>query len=63
VPIFTSDNFWRYGRATLRILILTNPLFWLYQIPPVGRAVRWMLRPFRRKRGEQEGQRTFRVRR
>lgn len=63
VQIFSGDNFWRFSRAAIRILIITNPLFWLYQIPPVGRAMRWMVAPIGRLFRRRETQRTFRVRR
>jgi lipopolysaccharide export system permease protein len=63
VRIFSADNVWHFGRAALRIIILTNPLYWIYRIPPVERFLKWVLRPvgklFRRK----ETARTFRVRR
>lgn len=63
IRVFTAENFWRFGRASVRLFIVTNPLYWLYRIPPVGRAMRWVLAPLRKRFGRKEQQRTFRVRR
>ncbi|MBK9450427.1 MAG: LptF/LptG family permease [Bacteroidetes bacterium] len=63
VPIFTGDNFWKFSRAFVRILIITNPLYWLYQIPPVGRAMDAIGRPIAKLFRRKEEKRTFRVRR
>lgn len=60
VGIFTPDNLWHFSRNLVRIIIITNPLYWIYRIPPVGRAVDWLFGKLFRKR---ETQRTFRVRR
>ncbi|MFN8394343.1 MAG: LptF/LptG family permease [Bacteroidia bacterium] len=63
IQLFSGDNLWRFSRNLVRLLIITNPLFWLYQIPPVGRAMRWIASPIGRLFSRRETKRTFRVRR
>ena len=63
VPIFSGDNIWRFARTAVRLLIVTNPLYWLYRIPPVGRAVDFVFRKIGRLFGKKEEKTTFRVRR
>ncbi len=63
VRFFTTDNIWHFTRNVLRIIIITNPLYWIYRIPPVGRFVHWVLKPLARIFVRKESKRTFRVRR
>jgi lipopolysaccharide export system permease protein len=63
VRIFTTDNIWRFSRNALRIIIITNPLYWLYRIPPVGRFLIWAISPLGKLLRRKETKRTFRVRR
>jgi lipopolysaccharide export system permease protein len=63
VRIFTTDNMWHFSRNVLRVIIITNPLYWLYRIPPVGRFVHWVATPIGRLFRRKEQERTFRVRR
>jgi lipopolysaccharide export system permease protein len=63
VRVFTADNFWRFARQAVRILIITNPIYWLYRIPIMGRAMRFVFTPIGRLFRRKEEKRTFRVRR
>jgi lipopolysaccharide export system permease protein len=63
VRIFTTDNIWHFSRNALRIIIITNPLYWLYRIPPVTRFVHWAAAPIAKRFGRKDTARTFRVRR
>ena len=64
VQLLSGDNLWRFARATVRIIIVTNPLYWLYRIPPIEKAVNFVFGKigalFGRKKEEK---RSFRVRR
>ena len=63
VRIFTSDNIWHFSRNALRLIIITNPLYWIYRIPPVTRFLHWAMTPIGKLLRRKETARTFRVRR